>query len=358
MRAVSSYDTHGYIIEPYLLLKHPLRSRIWCDLPYRSMLPKGLSGILVAGIASSAHRDAQPVFRMQPDIQNQGYAAGVAAAMAVKAGVGVRKVDIRALQKHLVEIGNLPESVLTDEDSFPLSAEQIAAAVESVKDESQGLAVILLNPRQSLPLLKAAHAKAEGQQKVAYAKILGMMGDPAAAETLIAEVGAVDKWEAPPYYAINRKYEDYRRVGWSMSHLDNTIMSLGHTKDRRAVPGIVEKMKLLTTSSPFAHYRSTALALELIGDPSAAKPLAEILAREGMTGYCYATREEAELLGRAGRNRHRAMRELALARALYRCGDKDGIGKRILTTYTHDLRGHFARHATAVLAAGEKGQKD
>ncbi len=354
MRAVSSYDTHGYIIEPYLLLKHPLRSRIWCDLPYRSMLPKGLSGILVAGIASSAHRDAQPVFRMQPDIQNQGYAAGVAAAMVSKAGVDVREVDIRALQKHLVEIGNLPESVLTDEDSFPLPAEKIAAAVESVKDESQGLAIILSHPRESLPLLKRAHQAATGQDKVAYAKILGMMDDPTGADTLIAEVKAIDKWEAPPSWRINREYEDWRRVGWSMSHLDNTIMSLGLTKDPPAVPVIAEKMKLLTTSSPFPHYRSTALALELIADPSAAKPLAEMLALEGITGYSYSSREEAEDLGRVGRSRYTALRELALARALYRCGDPDGLGKRILTTYTHDLRGHFARHASAVLAAGEK----
>ena len=36
----------------------------------------------MTGIGLSAHRDAQPVVRMQPDIQNQGYAAGVAAAMA------------------------------------------------------------------------------------------------------------------------------------------------------------------------------------------------------------------------------------------------------------------------------------
>jgi hypothetical protein len=43
-----------------------------------------------------------------------------------------------------------------------------------------------------------------------------------------------------------------------------------------------------------------------------------------------------------------------LARALYRCGDYDGVGRKILEAYTHDLRGHFARHAKAVLEAGKK----
>jgi hypothetical protein len=44
-----------------------------------------------------------PVIRMQADIQNQGYAAGVAAATAACSGRSLREIDIRALQKHLVE---------------------------------------------------------------------------------------------------------------------------------------------------------------------------------------------------------------------------------------------------------------
>jgi hypothetical protein len=40
---------------------------------------------------------------------------------------------------------------------------------------------------------------------------------------------------------------------------------------------------------------------------------------------------------------------LLLARALYRCGDYQGVGRKILETYAQDLRGHLARHAQAVL---------
>lgn len=40
---------------------------------------------------------------------------------------------------------------------------------------------------------------------------------------------------------------------------------------------------------------------------------------------------------------------LLLARALYRCGDHEGIGERILNEYTSDVRGLFVRHAEAVL---------
>ena len=47
--------------------------------------------------------------------------------------------------------------------------------------------------------------------------------------------------------------------------------------------------------------------------------------------------------------REGSLRELILARALYRCGDNQGLGKQILTEYSKDLRGHYARHALAVL---------
>ena len=46
--------------------------------------------------------------------------------------------------------------------------------------------------------------------------------------------------------------------------------------------------------------------------------------------------------------------ELVLARALYRCGDHKGLAKSILTEYAKDLRGHYATHAKAILAEGEK----
>jgi hypothetical protein len=49
-----------------------------------------------------------------------------------------------------------------------------------------------------------------------------------------------------------------------------------------------------------------------------------------------------------------ALRELALARALYRCGDCDGAAEKVLKQYALDLRGVYALHATAVLKSGKK----
>jgi hypothetical protein len=38
-----------------------------------------------------------------------------------------------------------------------------------------------------------------------------------------------------------------------------------------------------------------------------------------------------------------------LARALYRCGDYNHVGEKILKQYAGDLRAHYARHARQVL---------
>jgi hypothetical protein len=101
------------------------------------------------------------------------------------------------------------------------------------------------------------------------------------------------------------------------------------------------------------------LALETLASPKAAQPLAALLAKPNMTGHVHADMATAKKLGVGGgtnaeRTRRESLRELMLARALYRCGDHQEIGRRILEAYTHDLRGHLARHAQAVLQA-EKG---
>ncbi len=362
LHAMTNYDSHGYSVAPYSQLKHPLRTRFWTWLPYRCLLPRGLDGILVSGIGISAQRDAQPLVRMQPDVQNQGYAAGVAAAMAARADLPLRAIDMHALQRHLVQIGNLPEEVLQHEDSFPVSDEALADAVESIRTDSEGLAVILAHADRSLPLLRTAHEASDGRDMLAYAKILGMMGDDFGLGTLIGAVGAAESWDETPSWKLTAEDADYRDVGWSMSRLDNTIVALGRTRRTEAVPVILEKLKQLRANSSFSHYRSIALALERLADPRAAGPLADLLRQPGMTGHVHLPLDESagqELPDEKASarirsawdpsNRTNAVRELALARALYRCGDHDGLAREILAQYTRDLRGHFARHAKAVL---------
>ena len=87
---------------------------------------------------------------------------------------------------------------------------------------------------------------------------------------------------------------------------------------------------------------------------SAARVLAEALGKPGIAGHAWRTLKDelADIPPSSTdtRTRNEALRELYMARALFRCGDADGLGARILGAYSRDLRGHFARHTTGVLA--------
>jgi hypothetical protein len=73
--------------------------------PYRSLLPKGLEGLLVAGRCYSATSEAQRISREIPPVMVMGEAAGTAAALCLESGVAPRHVDVAALQKRLVSQG-------------------------------------------------------------------------------------------------------------------------------------------------------------------------------------------------------------------------------------------------------------
>jgi len=350
-RAITSYDTHGYIIDPFLLIRHPLHRKFTSDIPYRCLLPQGFEGLIVTGIALSAHRDAQPIVRMQPDIQNQGYAAGTAAAMAAKLGGNLRQIDIRALQRHLVEIGNVPERVLTDKDSFPLPKERVAAAVATLMQDERSLPIVLAHRDVALPLVQAAYGKATGDAQLACAKVLGFWGDATGVPTLVAEIEQAQGWDAVPGWNIGADDPLATRSGWNMSHLDNTLVALARTRDPRALPAVLRMMSLTRSNSWATHYRALGAAAEWLGDPRAAEPLAKLLQQKGVAGNAVTTIDDRR---QSAKSRSTATRELLLARALYRCGDYEGLGEKILREYSTDLRGHFARHAQAVLQAGKE----
>ena len=134
---------------------------VFANVPFRALLPKGLEGIAVTGLGASAHHDAMPVIRMQPCLQNQGYAVGRAAAVAARKDQNIRYIDIKALQKELVEIGSLPENILSDVDNYPPPMEKIQEAVKTVVNDLEGLETILWDQAQGIAVLKDAFHKTE-----------------------------------------------------------------------------------------------------------------------------------------------------------------------------------------------------
>lgn len=75
------------------------------QIPYGSLVPKDVDGLLVAGRCISAEHDVQHSLRIAPTCALTGEAAGTAAAMAAQDGVEPRDLRVDNLQEQLRKQG-------------------------------------------------------------------------------------------------------------------------------------------------------------------------------------------------------------------------------------------------------------
>jgi autotransporter-associated beta strand protein len=349
VRARSDFDSHGFTTHDLFLIRDPGRALTWANLPLRALLPLGLEGILVTGLGISAHRDAMPILRMQPDVQNQGYAAGYAAALAAASGVSVRSVDLAQVQAHLVSVGILPAASAGTPDSFPLSAAQIQSAVEGLTNGYATLHTVLADTATALPLLRAVYAAAgDAAARLVYARVLGLLGDASGAAALAADVDARAAWDA------GWNYRGMGQYGASVSGMDSAVIALGRTRATSGLSAVLAKAGLLTGTSELSHVRAAASALENLGGGSAVARLLALLAQVG--GFALSPTAPAPVIPQysdteADAERTRVLRELFTARALRRLGDdEDGRAAAVLAAYADDPRAVYAEYARQVLA--------
>lgn len=71
------------------------------DIPYRSLVPKDIDNLLVAGRCISSTHEGQSAIRVIPIVVAIGQAAGVAAALSAKLNMFPRRLDVSLLQRTL-----------------------------------------------------------------------------------------------------------------------------------------------------------------------------------------------------------------------------------------------------------------
>ena len=71
------------------------------DIPYRSLVPKGIGNLLYAGRCISADHEAHQNTRVITNCWAMGQGAGVGAGIALEAGCRVGEVDVKTLQSRL-----------------------------------------------------------------------------------------------------------------------------------------------------------------------------------------------------------------------------------------------------------------
>ncbi len=91
-------------IDGYGVLILPTTGRYF-QVPYRNLIPREIDGLLVAGRATGGDRIAHAATRNMACCVVTGQGAGVAAATAIRAGVGVREVDPAVIRSTLEDQG-------------------------------------------------------------------------------------------------------------------------------------------------------------------------------------------------------------------------------------------------------------
>jgi hypothetical protein len=154
------------------LFKHQVAGQI----PYRSLLPAGIEGVLMACRAYSAEPDLQYLARMQSDMQQLGEAAGTAAALAVRSGCTPGGVDRAALRERLRLRGLLPAAPVAPAPDRP-AADLLAA----LGGAGAGLAMLRLadGGRADAPDWDAFLAAAPGEEaRFRAAVVAALRGEP------------------------------------------------------------------------------------------------------------------------------------------------------------------------------------
>lgn len=80
------------------------------DIAYRTLLPRGLDNVLVAGRCHSATSEALASSRVTATAMGMGQAAGIAAALATQHTITPRAINVGALQTRILQAGGILEA--------------------------------------------------------------------------------------------------------------------------------------------------------------------------------------------------------------------------------------------------------
>jgi ribulose 1,5-bisphosphate synthetase/thiazole synthase len=369
--AFSNHDIKGHSSSDWLRVGL-IPPNLEVEIPYRALLPKGLEGILIAGKAFSATHDALPPLRMQPDMENLGGVAGTAAAMAVNSRCSPREIDVRILQQKLAASGVLPEPILHrtlqpkryTRGELEILVDQLSAAkplnryqdmeLDEVFEGRIPFVDLCCAGPAALPVLKSALEKRQGLERLILAKALAMMGSAAGVQDLIAAIHAETPDEGLQVRQVHIRHVQNPPDQGAMPEAANLLYTLGMARDERALP-VWDHFSTLIAETIEADIRDRNLGLffyvdaicfgaERLGDPRAVPFLKRIHACPTFRGRSASEGFETDFF-----LERQAYLELVIARALARCGDKEGYA--VLISYLNDARALLAEHAHSELKA-------
>jgi hypothetical protein len=336
--------------------------------PLGVCVPEGVEGLLVTGKAVGATKDAASFLRMQPEVQNIGFAAGVAAALAAESG----KLDAGAVQERLRALGQFPEEWIGPEgveagaalEAYLAGDDRSLAAALCGVDGGRGTpyrfdtakSVMDVPPGMVVSLGRELEGGDE-DRRVRAACVLCWLGDARGAGLLAEALEGL--WREPPTYVAEKGrsiggFVEVADAYWRANQMIVLLGLVGASEARELLVRIAAETEAggEPLESPRLHWRrvphydrvvSLTFALERLADGSCVAGLQGLLGREGFGGHF----ETVSLGGRE--TDAMAQLELCIARALARCGGRAGALR--LADYVEDVRFVFADHARSELEA-------
>jgi len=368
--AFSNTDVKGQVSSDWMRVGL-IPPQLEIEVPYRTLLPEGLENILVVGKAISATRDSAAAIRMQPDMENLGGVAAMAAAMAVREGRTPRTIDVRVLQGRLVRLGVLHESILErelviwhpDDAELAESVASIQAPLRAYSDMELHdvyldriplVDVCCAGPR-ALPILERALERAQDNRRIVLAQALALMGSSAGVPSLAAAIEQQLAGERLPELSGSvRHFVNYVPDQAAMPDVAYLLYGLGMARDRRALPvwqhvvdlleGTDEEDLCSPTRGRFHYVDAICCGAEQLGDPAAIPLLQQLHSYSSLRGkQCHSAFRYGLLHERV------AFLEVVVGRALARCGSPEGLS--ILISYLNDTCVALAEQAHDHLVA-------
>ncbi|MDR2040100.1 MAG: FAD-dependent oxidoreductase [Bacteroidales bacterium] len=340
----SEYSRCGFLL--------PHSNTTITEIPYRSIVPSGIEGLLFSARGISVTHNAMQYTRMSADVWVLGYLTGQIAAELVKRKKRARTFDISSLQKGWLKEGiikHLPENKETTVDRV----KRLAGG------EPGSLFSCCRSPKEEiLPVLRSTYRTNPSAQ---IARALAWFGDGSGNSLIEKELETVFLEELKQGYP-NGYVEHYKEDGlyW---RINRDIALLGMSGNKTGSTVIHHILSLVSSGGglmlrendydnnridmrliPF-HNRILNLCfyIERLPDARYIPNLERLLSDKNIGGYI--TRKYENVRWRV----YQADMELFIAAALARCGGKKGL--EVLTGYLSDVHSDFRGFAHSELVA-------
>ncbi len=345
------------------------------EIPYRSIVPDTLDGLLLSGKAFSQTHLALQFTRMSADLSILGYLTGQVAASVVEQNISPRNFNIKDMQRKWYDLGYLPSEYSKKVNGNKL--QDIAEIKNRIKNLAQGKDTFLYSccrlPKElAIPVLVESYSKASQKDgKLLLAKALAWFGEKIGNDLINEELELLFSNELKNGYKDGyiEDYDDIRirnenRMEGLFWRINQNIALLGmsvNSNNNRIIQKIIENT---TSGGPVivrvgdrADYFNSRIDLRIIPFYNRILNLCFYAERNPdqrfISGFERLAEDEnikglvTEDYDNVRWRVYGSYLELYLAATMARCGSQAGYN--LLVNYLNDVHYRFKNHAHSEL---------